>query len=135
MGRHGGGAFSGKDPTKVDRSAAYYSRWVAKHIVAAELATKCEIQVAYVIGVSQPVSLHVNSFGTGIISDKELENKINEVFDFRPSAIVRDLKLREPRYSITSAGGHFGRPSTEDGNFEWERLDENRITALQSSSN
>ena len=86
--RHGGGAFSGKDPTKVDRSAAYYSRWVAKHIVAAGLATRCEIQVAYVIGVSQPVSLHVNSFGTGIISDKELENRINEVFDFRPSAIV-----------------------------------------------
>ena len=135
MGRHGGGAFSGKDPTKVDRSAAYYSRWAAKHIVAAGLAKRCEIQVAYVIGVSQPVSLHVNSFGTGIISDKELENRINEVFDFRPSAIVRDLKLREPRYSITSAGGHFGRPSTEDGNFEWERLDENRITALKSSLN
>ena len=131
MGRHGGGAFSGKDPTKVDRSAAYYSRWVAKHVVAAGLATRCEIQVAYVIGVSKPVSLHINSFGTGKISDKELEDKINEVFDFRPSAIVRELKLREPHYSITASGGHFGRPSTEEGHFEWERLDNNRITALQ----
>jgi len=135
MGRHGGGAFSGKDPTKVDRSAAYYSRWVAKHIVAAGLATKCEIQVAYVIGVSQPVSLHVNSFGTGTITDRELEQKIRTVFDFRPSAIIRELKLRDPNYSITSAGGHFGRPSTEEGFFEWERLDDNLITALQSSTN
>ena len=135
MGRHGGGAFSGKDPTKVDRSAAYYSRWAAKHIVAAGLASRCEIQVAYVIGVSEPVSLHVNSFGTGIISDKELEEKIRAVFDFRPSAIVRDLKLREPKYSITSAGGHFGRPSTDEGQFEWERLDKNRLTALTSDSN
>ena len=131
MGRHGGGAFSGKDPTKVDRSAAYYSRWVAKHIVAACLATRCEIQVAYVIGVSQPVSLHVNSFGTGTVSDQDLEDKITSVFDFRPSVILRDLKLREPHYSITSAGGHFGRPSTIDGQFEWERLDENRISALK----
>ena len=135
MGRHGGGAFSGKDPTKVDRSAAYYSRWAAKHIVASGLATRCEIQVAYGIGVSEPVSLHVNSFGTGIITDKELEQKIRTVFDFRPSAIIRELKLRDPNYSITSAGGHFGRPSTEDGNFEWERLDGSRITALQSSLN
>ena len=132
MGRHGGGAFSGKDPTKVDRSAAYYSRWVAKHIVAAELATKCEIQVAYVIGVSQPVSLHVNSFGTGIISDKELENKINEVFDFRPSAIVRDLKLREPNYSVTAAGGHFGRPPSTEGHFSWEIIEESLIKKLKN---
>ena len=133
MGRHGGGAFSGKDPTKVDRSAAYYSRWVAKHIVASGLASRCEIQVAYVIGVSQPVSLHVNSFGTGIISDKELEGKISSVFDFRPSAIVRDLKLNEPRYSITSSGGHFGRPPDSEGHFEWEKLDEDRINALKSN--
>ena len=133
MGRHGGGAFSGKDPTKVDRSAAYYSRWVAKHIVASGLASRCEIQVAYVIGVSQPVSLHVNSFGTGIISDKELEQKISSVFDFRPSAIVRDLKLNEPRYSITSSGGHFGRPPDSEGHFEWEKLDEDRIIALKSN--
>ena len=133
MGRHGGGAFSGKDPTKVDRSAAYYSRWAAKHIVASGLATRCEIQVAYVIGVSQPVSLHVNSFGTGLVTDKELEQKINSVFDFRPSAIVRDLKLNEPRYSQTSSGGHFGRPSDAEGHFEWERLDENRINALKSN--
>ena len=131
MGRHGGGAFSGKDPTKVDRSAAYYSRWVAKHVVAAGLATRCEIQVAYVIGVSQPVSLHVNSFATGIISDKEIEEKIRAVFDFRPSAIVRELKLRNPRYSITASGGHFGRPPSEDGDFEWERLDESRISDLR----
>jgi S-adenosylmethionine synthetase len=132
MGRHGGGAFSGKDPTKVDRSAAYYSRWVAKHIVAAGLATRCEIQVAYVIGVSQPVSLHVNSFGTGIISDKELENKINEVFDFRPSAIVRDLKLREPNYSVTAAGGHFGRPPSVEGHFSWEIIEESLIRKLKN---
>ena len=131
MGRHGGGAFSGKDPTKVDRSAAYYSRWVAKHVVAAGLATRCEIQVAYVIGVSQPVSLHVNSFATGIISDKEIEEKIRAVFDFRPSAIVRELKLRNPRYSITASGGHFGRPPSEDGDFEWERLDKSRISDLR----
>ena len=94
---------------------------------------RCEIQVAYVIGVSQPVSLHVNSFGTGLVTDKELEQKINSVFDFRPSAIVRDLKLNEPRYSQTSAGGHFGRPSDAEGHFEWERLDENRINALKSN--
>ena len=132
MGRHGGGAFSGKDPTKVDRSAAYYSRWVAKHIVAAGLATRCEIQVAYVIGVSQPVSLHVNSFGTGIITDKELENKINEVFDFRPSAIVRDLKLREPNYSVTAAGGHFGRPPSTEGHFSWEIIQESLNRKLKN---
>ena len=132
MGRHGGGAFSGKDPTKVDRSAAYYSRWVAKHIVASGLASRCEIQVAYVIGVSQPVSLHVNSFGTGIISDKELENKINEVFDFRPSAIVRDLKLREPNYSVTAAGGHFGRPPSTEGHFSWEIIEESLIKKLKN---
>jgi S-adenosylmethionine synthetase len=135
MGRHGGGAFSGKDPTKVDRSAAYYSRWAAKHVVAAGLATRCEIQVAYVIGVSQPVSLHVNSFATGIISDKEIEEKIRAVFDFRPSAIVRELKLRNPRYSITASGGHFGRPPSEDGDFEWERLDESRLSGLRSNQN
>ncbi|HIH05990.1 TPA: methionine adenosyltransferase [Candidatus Thalassarchaeaceae archaeon] len=135
MGRHGGGAFSGKDPTKVDRSAAYYSRWAAKHVVAAGLATRCEIQVAYVIGVSQPVSLHVNSFATGIISDKEIEEKIRAVFDFRPSAIVRELKLRNPRYSITASGGHFGRPPSEDGDFEWERLDESRLSGLRLNQN
>jgi len=135
MGRHGWGAFSGKDPTKVDRSAAYYSRWAAKHVVAAGLATRCEIQVAYVIGVSQPVSLHVNSFATGIISDKEIEEKIRAVFDFRPSAIVRELKLRNPRYSITASGGHFGRPPSEDGDFEWERLDESRLSGLRLNQN
>lgn len=135
MGRHGGGAFSGKDPTKVDRSAAYYSRWVAKHVVAAGLATRCEIQLAYVIGESQPVSLHVNSFTTGIVGDKEIEEKIRKVFDFRPSAIVRELKLRNPRYSITASGGHFGRPPSEDGDFEWERLDESRLSDLRLNQN
>jgi len=132
MGRHGGGAFSGKDPTKVDRSAAYYSRWVAKHIVASGLASRCEIQVAYVIGVPAPVSLRVETFGTGTISEEELTERVSRVFDFRPAAISRELNLRRPLYSVTSAGGHFGRPPTDEGHFEWEKIDQNRITALQS---
>ena len=132
MARHGGGAFSGKDSTKVDRSATYYSRWAAKHVVAAGLATRCEIQVAYVIGVAAPVSLRVETFGTGTISEEELTERVSRVFDFRPAAISRDLNLRRPLYSVTSAGGHFGRPPTDEGHFEWERIDQNRITALQS---
>ncbi len=132
MARHGGGAFSGKDPTKVDRSATYYARWAAKHVVAAGLASKCEIQVAYVIGVAQPVSLRVDTFGTGTISDSELTERVARVFDFRPAAITRDLKLHRPLYSATAAGGHFGRPPTEEGHFEWERIDESRLQALQS---
>ena len=130
MARHGGGAFSGKDPTKVDRSATYYTRWAAKHVVAAELASRCEIQVAYVIGVAQPVSLRVDTFGTGVISDSELTERVAKVFDFRPAAITRDLKLHRPLYSATAAGGHFGRPPTDEGHFEWEQLDEKRLQAL-----
>ena len=132
MARHGGGAFSGKDSTKVDRSATYYTRWVAKHIVAAGLATRCEIQVAYVIGVANPVSLRIETFGTGKISEEKLTERVSRVFDFRPAAISRDLKLNRPLYSATSAGGHFGRPPTDEGHFEWERIDQNRITALKS---
>ena len=132
MARHGGGAFSGKDSTKVDRSATYYSRWAAKHVVAAGLATRCEIQVAYVIGVAAPVSLRVETFGTGTISEEELTERVSRVFDFRPAAISRELNLRRPLYSVTSAGGHFGRPPTDEGYFEWERIDQNRINAMQS---
>ena len=132
MARHGGGAFSGKDPTKVDRSATYYTRWAAKHVVAAGLATRCEIQVAYVIGVASPVSLRVETFGSGTISEEELTERVSRVFDFRPAAISRDLKLQRPLYSATSAGGHFGRPPTDEGHFEWERLDQSRLEALKS---
>ncbi len=133
MGRHGGGAFSGKDPSKVDRSAAYASRWAAKHVVAAGLASRCEIQLAYVIGVAQPVSVRVETFGTSSLSESEVANRVKKVFDFRPGAIARDLKLQAPIYSITAAGGHFGRLPTDDGKFPWERIDENRIRELQLS--
>ena len=109
MARHGGGAFSGKDPTKVDRSAAYAVRWVAKNIVAAKLARRCEVQVAYAIGVAQPVSIYVNTFGTGTVPDATLERAVREVFDLRPARIIADLRLRQPIYSHTAAYGHFGR--------------------------
>lgn len=131
MGRHGGGAFSGKDPSKVDRSAAYASRWAAKHVVAAGLATRCEIQLAYVIGVAKPVSVRVETFGTSALSESEVAARVKKVFDFRPGAIARDLNLQAPIYSITAAGGHFGREPTENGEFPWEVIDENRIQALQ----
>ena len=131
MGRHGGGAFSGKDPSKVDRSAAYASRWAAKHVVAAGLATRCEIQLAYVIGVAEPVSVRVETFGTSALSESEVAARVKKVFDFRPGAIARDLNLQAPIYSITAAGGHFGREPTENGEFPWEVIDENRIRALQ----
>lgn len=117
MARHGGGAFSGKDPTKVDRSAAYAARWVAKNVVAAKLARRCEIQVAYAIGVARPVSVLVNTFGTGVIPDEEIARLIQEIFDLRPGAIIRDLNLRRPIYRKTAAYGHFGR---EDKDFTWE---------------
>jgi S-adenosylmethionine synthetase len=133
MGRHGGGAFSGKDPSKVDRSAAYAARWAAKHVVAAQLATKFEIQLAYVIGVAEPVSLMVDSFGTGVVSDEELAKRVQSAFDFRPAAIARDLDLLRPIYKETSSGGHFGRPPTEEGHFPWERLDSARIQNLLQS--
>ncbi|MBR5507849.1 MAG: methionine adenosyltransferase [Clostridia bacterium] len=118
--RHGGGAFSGKDPTKVDRSAAYAARYVAKNIVKAGLAKKCEVQIAYAIGVSTPVSVYVDTFGTGRISDDKLQELVLEVFDLRPVAIINTLKLRRPIYEKTAAYGHFGR---EDEDFTWETCD------------
>jgi S-adenosylmethionine synthetase len=124
MARHGGGAFSGKDPTKVDRSAAYAARWVAKHVVAAGAARRCEVQVAYAIGVARPVSLLVETFGTETVDRARIEQVIPELFDLRPAAILRDLDLRRPIYRKTAAYGHFGRSSKE---FTWEatpRLDD-----------
>jgi S-adenosylmethionine synthetase len=118
--RHGGGAFSGKDPSKVDRSAAYAMRWVAKNVVAAGLATKCEVQVAYAIGKAEPVGLFVDTFGTGTVDDASLQAAITEVFDLRPAAIIRDLDLLRPIYGATSAYGHFGR---DDKDFTWESTD------------
>ncbi|MBQ5331077.1 MAG: methionine adenosyltransferase [Oscillospiraceae bacterium] len=118
--RHGGGAFSGKDPTKVDRSAAYAARYVAKNIVAAGLAEKCEVQLAYAIGVANPVSIMVDSFGTGRVSDEELSKAVEKVFDLRPAAIIRDLELRKPQYRKLAAYGHMGR---EDLGCAWERCD------------
>lgn len=118
-GRHGGGAFSGKDPTKVDRSAAYAARWVAKNLVAAGVADKLEIQLAYAIGVAKPVSIEVETFGTGKISDQEITSIVEKVFDLRPGAIIRDLELRRPLYRQTAAYGHFGR---NDLNLPWEEL-------------
>lgn len=120
MGRHGGGAFSGKDPTKVDRSAAYACRWVAKNVVAAGLAERCEIQVAYAIGVAHPLSINVETFGTGIVPDDDIAKAIEKVFDLRPGAIIRDLDLRKPIYRQVAAYGHFGR---DDLNLTWERTD------------
>jgi len=118
--RHGGGAFSGKDPSKVDRSAAYAMRWVAKNVVAAGLASQCEVQVAYAIGKAEPVGLFVETFGTGAVSDETIQQAITQVFDLRPAAIIRDLDLLRPIYSQTSAYGHFGR---ELPDFSWERTD------------
>jgi len=121
--RHGGGAFSGKDPSKVDRSAAYAARWVAKHVVASGAASRCELQVAYAIGVARPISLLVETFGTAVVSQEVIEAAVNEVFDLRPAAIIRDLDLRRPIFQKTAAYGHFGRDEPE---FSWEhttRLD------------
>ncbi len=128
--RHGGGAFSGKDPTKVDRSAAYAARWVAKNVVAAELAERCEIQLAYAIGVAKPVSMSVQCFGTEKIAIDEIERLVDEVFDLRPAAILADLGLRAPIYLPTAAYGHFGR--TEDGLFPWEST--SRADALRAAA-
>ena len=125
---HGGGAFSGKDPTKVDRSAAYAARWVAKNIVAAGLAERCQLQLAYAIGVAQPVSVRIDTFGTGVISDEALEEKVNKVFDLRPTAIINRLDLRRPIYRQTAAYGHFGRT---DLDLPWERLD--MVEALKNA--
>jgi S-adenosylmethionine synthetase len=129
MGRHGGGAFSGKDCTKVDRSAAYAARWVAKNVVAAGLASRCEIQVAYAIGVARPLSINVETFGTGKISDEKIAHLVNEHFDLRPGAIIRDLNLRRPIYRQTAAYGHFGR---DDISLPWEET--NRAEALRAAS-
>jgi S-adenosylmethionine synthetase len=119
MGRHGGGAFSGKDPSKVDRSAAYAARWVAKHVVASGAASKCEVQVAYAIGMAQPISILVETFGTNKVSEESIEAAVRAVFDLRPAAIVRDLDLKRPIYAKTAAYGHFGRAEPE---FTWEAL-------------
>ena len=147
MARHGGGAFSGKDPSKVDRSAAYAMRWVAKNVVAAGLATRCEVQVAYAIGVSHPVGVFVETFGTGVVSDEEIQRAVLEVFDLRPAAIIRDLDLLRPIYRVTSAYGHFGRPqgvnelldsdvpsqrSTVGPTFTWESTE--RADALRAAA-
>jgi S-adenosylmethionine synthetase len=139
MGRHGGGAFSGKDPTKVDRSGAYAARWAARNVVAAGLARRCEIQLAYAIGVPEPVSVHVETFGTGAIPDGEIGRAVREVFDFRPRAIIETLRLRDPIYRSTAAYGHFGRKAETlriDGRevllFPWER--EDRVDDLRTAT-
>ena len=129
MARHGGGAFSGKDPSKVDRSAAYAMRWVAKNVVAAGLASRCEVQVAYAIGKAEPVGLFVETFGTATVDVEKIERAIAEVFDLRPAAIIRDLDLLRPIYAQTAAYGHFGR---ELPDFTWERTD--RVDALRAAA-
>ena len=129
MARHGGGAFSGKDPSKVDRSAAYAMRWVAKHVVAAGLASRCEVQVAYAIGKAHPVGLFVETFGTGVLPDLVIQQAVTDVFDLRPAAIIRDLDLLRPIYAQTAAYGHFGR---ELPDFTWERTD--RVDALKAAA-
>ncbi|MBV9949263.1 MAG: methionine adenosyltransferase domain-containing protein, partial [Myxococcales bacterium] len=118
MGRHGGGAFSGKDPSKVDRSACYYARYIAKNVVASGVAKRCEVQIAYAIGVAQPVGVHVNTFGTGKVGDEELEKYILARFDMRPKALIEELGLLAPVYKRTAAYGHFGR-----SDFSWEKTD------------
>jgi len=138
MGRHGGGAFSGKDPSKVDRSACYAARWVAKNIVAAKLARRCEVQVAYAIGVAEPVSVYVQTFGTGAVPDRAIERAVAEVFDLTPKGIATALDLRKPIYQATAAYGHFGRKPQTIGRgksarttFTWERTD--RVAALKAA--
>ena len=120
MGRHGGGAFSGKDPSKVDRSACYMARYVAKNVVAAGLADKCEVQVAYAIGVAEPVSIMVDAFGTGKLPEEEIEAKVRKAFDMKPAGIVKTLDLKRPIYKKTAAYGHFGR---DEPGFTWEKTD------------
>ncbi len=129
MARHGGGAFSGKDPSKVDRSACYAMRWVAKNVVAAGLATHCEVQVAYAIGKAHPVGLFVETFGTGVVPDETIQDAVVRVFDLRPGAIIRDLDLLRPIYQQTAAYGHFGRPELD---FTWESTD--RAEALRAAA-
>jgi S-adenosylmethionine synthetase len=129
MGRHGGGAFSGKDCTKVDRSASYAARWVAKNVVAAGLAGRCEIQLAYAIGVAHPLSVLVETFGTETLDPAAIEKAVLATFDLRPGAIIRDLDLRRPIYRKTASYGHFGR---DDADFTWERTD--RVAALRAAA-
>jgi S-adenosylmethionine synthetase len=129
MGRHGGGAFSGKDPTKVDRSGAYAARWVAKNVVAAGLAKRCEVQVAYAIGVARPLSINIETFGTGVIPDEQIAKVVDSNFDLRPGAIIRDLNLRRPIYRQTAAYGHFGR---DDLDLTWEQT--NKADALRKAA-
>jgi len=129
MGRHGGGAFSGKDPSKVDRSAAYMMRYVAKNVVAAGLATRCEVQVAYAIGIADPVSVHVETFGTGQVPDAKIEQAIRRVFGLKPAQIIETLDLLRPIYKKTASNGHFGRDEPE---FTWERLD--KVDALRDAA-
>jgi S-adenosylmethionine synthetase len=129
MARHGGGAFSGKDPTKVDRSAAYAARWVAKNVVAAGLADRCEVQVAYAIGVARPMSVLVETFGTAKIAEEQIAKAVGDVFDLRPAAIIHNLDLRRPIYKQTAAYGHFGRPELD---LPWERLD--KVEALRKAT-
>ena len=128
MGRHGGGAFSGKDPTKVDRSAAYMGRWVAKNIVAARLAAKCEIQFAYAIGHPDPVSVHVDTFGTATVPESKIIRAVNRVFSFQPADIIEQLNLRRPIYSKTTNYGHFGK---NDPDLTWEKTD--KVAALKKA--
>jgi S-adenosylmethionine synthetase len=120
MGRHGGGAFSGKDPSKVDRSACYMARHVAKNIIAAGLADKCEVQVAYAIGVAEPISIMIDTFGTGKVSEDQIEAKVRKAFDMTPAGIIKTLDLKRPIYRKTAAYGHFGR---NDPGFTWESID------------
>ncbi len=129
MARHGGGAFSGKDPTKVDRSGAYAARWVAKNVVAAGLADRCEVQIAYAIGVAHPMGVLVETFGTGKLPEEQIARAVTEVFDLRPAAIIHHLNLRRPIYKQTAAYGHFGRP---DLGLPWERVD--RVDALRKAT-
>ena len=131
MGRHGGGAFSGKDPSKVDRSAAYASRWAAKHVVAAGLADRCEIQLAYAIGVAEPLSVYVDTFGTNSVDETLIVARLTKAFDFRPAAIIQSLGLLRPIFARTSAGGHFGRNADGDGGFSWELIDSARLAILR----
>ncbi len=128
-GRHGGGAFSGKDPSKVDRSAAYAARWVAKNIVAARLADKCEVQLSYAIGVAEPTSVLVDTFGTGKLPEEKITQLVRQVFDLKPRAIIKALNLRRPIFKKTSSYGHFGRT---DKDFTWEKTD--KAAALRKAA-
>jgi S-adenosylmethionine synthetase len=130
MGRHGGGAFSGKDPSKVDRSACYMARYISKNIVSSGLASKCEVQIAYAIGVAKPVSIMIDTFKTSSVSEEEIEKKVKDVFDTSPAGIIKTLDLKRPIYKKTSAYGHFGR---SDANFTWEQT--NKVDFLKTLLN